>query len=255
MALTTRIRQSLSHFLAEKSYTLRKVPRPLIARPEASFICALDFLLAYQHLQTDDFFFIQVGAFDGVTNDPIHKWVKKYGWRGILLEPQPHAYALLQRNYADQPQLVLKNAAIADKNGEKPFYRFGDDPSLPEGFQQLASFSKETLLAHVANDPTWEAKIIADPLPCLTFNTLLDQAGANKVDLLLIDAEGYDYELLKMFDFKRVKPAIIQFEFRHLGNNQDNAVQLLIDQGYRVTVDWYDAIAYRADLFPETPDK
>jgi hypothetical protein len=32
-------------------------------------------------------FFLQVGANDGLMDDPIHFLVRKYGWCGVLLEP------------------------------------------------------------------------------------------------------------------------------------------------------------------------
>ena len=38
--------------------------------------------------ETPDFFVLEIGAFDGVLSDPIYKWIKKYKWHGILVEPQ-----------------------------------------------------------------------------------------------------------------------------------------------------------------------
>ena len=35
--------------------------------------------------------FIQVGGFDGITTDPLYKYITRYGWRGVLLEPQSRA--------------------------------------------------------------------------------------------------------------------------------------------------------------------
>jgi hypothetical protein len=32
---------------------------------------------------------LQVGANDGLMDDPIHFLVRKYGWCGVLLEPDP----------------------------------------------------------------------------------------------------------------------------------------------------------------------
>src|SRR5206468_9762170 len=42
------------------------------------------------------FTFIQVGAFDGITKDPLRKYIQTCGWRGILIEPQPRPAAQLQ---------------------------------------------------------------------------------------------------------------------------------------------------------------
>jgi len=35
-----------------------------------------------------EFSFIQVGAFDGITRDPLRKYISKCGWRGVVVEPQ-----------------------------------------------------------------------------------------------------------------------------------------------------------------------
>src|ERR1700757_1019618 len=43
--------------------------------------------------------FIQVGAFDGVSTDPLRKYIQTCGWRGVLIEPQPRPAAQLQELY------------------------------------------------------------------------------------------------------------------------------------------------------------
>ena len=42
-------------------------------------------------------FFVQVGANDGVQSDPINHFVSEYGWRGILVEPQPAIFKKLKK--------------------------------------------------------------------------------------------------------------------------------------------------------------
>ena len=48
----------------------------------------------------NDFFFIQVGSSDGITNDPIHDYIVKYKWKGILVEPVEYLFNRLLRTYA-----------------------------------------------------------------------------------------------------------------------------------------------------------
>lgn len=35
--------------------------------------------------------FIQIGVYDGITGDPLHKYIRKFGWREVLVEPQAPA--------------------------------------------------------------------------------------------------------------------------------------------------------------------
>jgi hypothetical protein len=69
----------------------RCCPRQLLSREHVRVIELDDVIcrrmLGYGH----EFTFIQVGAFDGITTDPLHKYITRYGWRGILMEPQPRA--------------------------------------------------------------------------------------------------------------------------------------------------------------------
>ena len=31
--------------------------------------------------------FVQIGSNDGIKNDPLHRYIKKNNWKGILVEP------------------------------------------------------------------------------------------------------------------------------------------------------------------------
>ena len=88
-----------------------------------------------------------------------------------------------------------------------------------------------------------DSRIGSVPVTCLTFEDVL--ANASYVDLLHIDAEGYDLELLKLFDFERITPPIVRFEHVHLSRSDwDEAVRLLARYGYRVLREEYDTTAY-----------
>lgn len=65
-----------------------------------------------------DFFFVQIGANDGLRNDPIHHYVRKYGWKGILVEPQSKVFSSLVKNYEGHSGLIFENVAIGEEDGE-----------------------------------------------------------------------------------------------------------------------------------------
>ena len=68
-------------------------------------------------------FFLQVGANDGLLDDPIHYFVRSYGWRGILLEPVPGIFKRLKENYRTAKGLTFLNAALSQVDGRAAFYR------------------------------------------------------------------------------------------------------------------------------------
>lgn len=82
-------------------------------------------------------------------------------------------------------------------------------------------------------------------MPCLCFDSLLKELGNPTVDILQIDAEGYDGALLRMIDFDRFRPTIIHYEHANMGKQErDACARMLIQQGYRFTNDTLDSTAY-----------
>jgi len=89
--------------------------------------------------------------------------------------------------------------------------------------------------------------------PVLPDGAIVHGISPPRLDLLLIDTEGYDLELLELFDFERFRPDIVRFEHVHLSRaDWDEAVELLARRGYRVLREEYDTTAY---LSPRTVDR
>ena len=111
----------------------------------------------------------------------------------------------------------------------------------------VASFDRSLVLRHKGLIPDIEDVVEEIPVMCLTFGALLEQGGFSTCDLLQIDAEGFDYEIIKMVDFSKMKPAIINYEHIHLNpDDHEDSLTLLAGHGYRLAVaDARDTIAYR----------
>ena len=67
--------------------------------------------------------FIQVGANDGIRNDPMFHLRKKYSLKGILVEPLEHAFNKLKKNFNDDQSVKLVHAAISSFTGKEKFYK------------------------------------------------------------------------------------------------------------------------------------
>jgi FkbM family methyltransferase len=236
--------------LERHGYRVGRLP-PLASEPGYALALDFDYVLAhYLERRTDvrPFFFVQIGAFDGTTHDPLHEHVRRGHWHGILVEPQLRYFHRLRETYERTDGLSFVNAAIDGERGSRTLYGVEGANGEPiDSLAHLASFSRTNLLHWQRQDGHRFGsgiRIVGTPVKCLTFDDLL--ADVDFVDLLHIDVEGYDFELLKSFDFDRFAPEIVRFE--HVGltrGDWDNAVRLLVRHGYHTVREEYDTTAYR----------
>ena len=52
-------------------------------------------------------------------------------------------------------------------------------------------------MRHANRIPEIERRIVTTQVPCVTFTTLCRRYGFDRVDLLAIDTEGYDWEIVR----------------------------------------------------------
>jgi FkbM family methyltransferase len=233
---------------AVRGWGLTPLPRTVIDRPSAELRISFDYVVAHRMAQQSEFFFVQIGPFDGRAGDPIHPFVTTYGWRGILVEPQKRYFSRLKSTYRDQPNLVFRNVAIGSRREQRTLYKIKEDvPGLPAWTPQAASFDRATLLSHRDVIPNLEELIETEEVECITLDDLLSEAPVDHIDLLQIDVEGYDHEIIRMLDLARYVPSIIRFEHKHLRREDYEAtIRRLVEHGYRVASEGPDTLAYRS---------
>ncbi|MGD0581913.1 MAG: FkbM family methyltransferase [Bacteroidales bacterium] len=189
---------------------------------------------------------VQIGANDGINNDPIHKFIKKDHWQGVLLEPQRSVYEkYLRPLYAKTEGIEVLNAALDTADGQKPIYKIAvSDSRWATG---LSSFSREVLEAAIRSGYV-ERQAIKEgaPLPdkkedyiteekveCISTETLIKRNGLEKIDWLQIDTEGFDFEIIKMFNIGITRPEVIVCENLHFTpEQQQDCMNYLEGEGY-----------------------
>lgn len=182
-----------------------------------------------------DVYFLQVGANDGVAADPLNFFVAKYGWKGIALEPLPDIFEKLQDTYRNQKGVTPICAAMGAEEGNLTFYRVQPGPNVPAVCELLGSFRRDVILSHKGTFPEIEQHLITQDVQVLSFAKLVHDFNVRRIDVVLIDAEGYDYEILKQIDFHRFHPHVIIYERCHLDETtKRHARQILDDAGYDV---------------------
>ncbi len=215
-------------------------------RDEETFTKLVDSLVA----DKEDIFFIQVGSNDGVTNDPLRKYIVDLKWRGYLFEPVPFLFAKLQDLYRDYDRVTLLNAAVSPQRENLVFYTVKQnvhdliDVSVPYWVSQLSSFKRENITNHL--DGVLEPYIEELPVEVMSLDGLMERSRDKDLYLLHIDAEGYDYDVLSTLDLSKYAPKVLILEYVHLTDEiREKLLRELAALNYTVELFVHDLVAYR----------
>ena len=179
------------------------------------------------------FFFVEIGANDGKTGDPMFDLISKYHLPGIMVEPVPYLFQRLLDNYKHEKNLFFENAAIGDSGKGLTFYSLPETPGLPVWHNQLGSFRKDIILKHRFAIPNIEELILEEEINVISFDDLMKKYSVAQISLLFIDTEGYDYEIIKTIDFENYDIENILFENKHLSFEEHNdCITYLKAQGF-----------------------
>jgi len=207
-------------------------------------------------------FFVQIGGYDGVSFDPLRRHIVESDLPGLIVEPVPIYFDKLQALYAGSPKIKLANCAVSEENGERTIWGFNplavERGLLPPHFGGIVSFVMEDLLrgngilaASAPDDETMKvlrSQLRGVDVQCRTMKSLLAEQNVQKVDILQIDTEGYDYVVLRLFDFARHHPAIVHYEHQHLSDADAQAAEALLkSHGYRFKRNTYDTLAIHGE--------
>jgi len=192
--------------------------------------------------------FIQVGACRGNDNDNIFNAVKKYNWKGILIEPHNGNYSKLKEDYSDFDDLEFLQCAVAAKDGFQEFYSIKDPDSYSSYADQVSSLIRDNVVSYLqthcklpiseANDAIIEEKMISRRL-----STIVSECNVLP-NIIYIDAEGYDYSAIKTIDFDKCLPEILYYEHGHLSDADCTSCHhFIISKGYKLIYGFNDAMA------------
>src|SRR4051794_3592176 len=245
MSLPQLARDSLNHWLRRRGYALNWSP-PRVSALGMALDVNFEMLAAHLMLRTPEPFFVGIGANDGVTHDPLYPFIRDHGWRGVMVEPIPEAFAALERNYAGLPRVELVHAAIGNSDTTGTIYaaEVTDDTSLRMSLH--ASFDRSVLLKARRWYPDIESRIVEREVSIMRFDTLIARLGNPGIDVLKMDTEGHDLEILRTIDLQEVRPALVLVERANLSReDQIRLADILLGAGYRVALTNLDMLGYR----------
>ncbi len=160
-------------------------------------------------------YFIEVGAYDGVTLSNTY-FLEQMGWRGLLIEP---VYPLCQKAAQARPRSRVVHAACG-KRGSRGTAKFTVAQNVP-----VLSFLHADQ-DHVDRCLHEGASLMEIDVPLLTVDDVILYERRNaapfggpwerdkgwRIDLVSIDTEGCELEVLDGFSLERFKPRVLVIE-------------------------------------------
>jgi FkbM family methyltransferase len=203
--------------------------------------------------------FLQVGANDGLISDPLHKFIKRDNWRGVMLEPQPEVFdKYLVKTHKKRPEIITINAALDSHDGTSTLFVL--NVSTERWATGMSSFNKSVLVDTIKSGSirskarkrgislpdNAEDMIEARQIKTISPDTLLRHFGPEGFQLLAVDTEGYDFEILKMLDISKVAPEVIIYEEKNLDpKTAADCRKYLTDLGYFCRLVGRDVVAVK----------
>lgn len=186
--------------------------------------------------------FVQIGAADGKRGDPIYPLVfNNLAWSGMFVEPLPEHMEKLRQLHEDDSRFVFAQNAVHDKPGMREFWcvstRAMELPHLPWWWSKVASFDRH----HV--ESVWGGRfapyIIKRWVQCFTLPQLIERHQLHDVQLLVIDAEGYDKNILRQIDWQQIRPEAIVFETEHMSNCTLEEINMMLNlHGFKILLNY-----------------
>jgi FkbM family methyltransferase len=168
--------------------------------------------------------FLQIGANDGISDDPIRNFILARHWSGLLLEPQIGPFNDLVSNYNGVKGLTFLNAALTETDGPVEFFS-------AEGNDLLGGLSAASLHRRIAN----KSNIKSFTVKGISAQTLISGNSLQNIDLLQVDVEGYDAQAIKLIFSTGVRPAVVRFEHVNLNRNElEQTIHMLANCGYEM---------------------
>jgi FkbM family methyltransferase len=157
-----------------------------------------------RHLPERGGVFVEAGAHDGYTQSNTYYLERHRGWSGVLVEAIP---ALAQTAAQRRPRSRVVNCALVASER--------DGPTITMRFDDLMS----TVAGGAAERPQAAAGRTHDgqhayaiEVPARTLSAVLEDAGADTVDLLCLDLEGLELDVLRGTDLDRHAPRYLLVE-------------------------------------------
>jgi len=145
-------------------------------------------------------FFVEIGAFDGITGSNCFYFENVQAWDGIAIEASKIQFNKLKKNR----KCKLINKAISSKEKEVEFIE------VQEGLTQMSGIDDENYTAKEIINKDTNSKVDKFKTKTVTFDEIVPNNTI--IDYLSLDIEGGEMDVLKSINFSKYKIKVISVE-------------------------------------------
>ena len=170
-----------------------------------------------------DGFFVECGAYNGITDSNCLALERDYKWKGLNLEPVPYLFDRLAEN---RPNSTNLNFALSDTDGTTEFTQ-----ALLRGGEHFGNGSIRHTEEHMKELQQRSCSFVKYTVATKKLSTLIkDHNIPDEWDLFSLDVEGHELTVLSYLPSCRVRPKVIVVEFGYVG--RQNLLDLLGKENY-----------------------
>lgn len=145
--------------------------------------------------------FMEIGAFDGETHSNT-SFLADNGWTGYYIEPVEEFFNKCVQRHLDNNCRFLQ-CAVSDSVGEGKIYIGGEISTISHQF-------KEDIINTGYGKGYYSGE--TRRVPTMTLEEVFNYFNLPTVDILVIDAEGMEWPILKDFDLGKYLPTMVIIE-------------------------------------------
>jgi len=185
--------------------------------------CGEDFFLNNNFFKNaKNFYYIELGALDGVLYSNTKFFEDQLNWTGILIEPHPSKFKLLQKN---RPNNFLFNNLVSCETDMLNFKYFENHHAAISGVEKTLPTNH---FEQYYDNPEWrhlqQSSILIKPM---TLTEIIKSTNIKNFNLLSLDVEGHEYEVLCSWDFS-IPIEIILIEILGLDTNKEELCRQIL---------------------------
>jgi len=162
----------------------------------------------------------EFGTCEGVQTNQICNIIRqeKKSFKYYAFEADPRIITAFKKNNTNNPEVILVQCAVANKNGSIKFYLSKGEEKRP-GYSKNIFYGSSSIRTPKETLQVWpDMEFDYTVVPCIKFDTYYDKANVGIIDFIWADVQGAEIDLIDggQNAFKNVRYFYTEYDEREL---------------------------------------